>query len=224
MAQELDMKVLLIEDDLDIGAGIQKALSTFSFDVVWIRTLVSAMRYAESSDFDLAVLDLGLPDGDGLAWLKSLRQRGEIQPVLVLSARDALKHRLEGLESGADDFLVKPFELEELVARLRAMERRLKGFRSGQLTVNRLTLDEQGMKVSLGGSLVRLSPTEYRIAQTLVKRLGRVVPRTTLEMSVSDDESNSLDMHISNLRKKLGRGDIRTVRGIGYVIDSDAFS
>lgn len=214
------MKLLLIEDDLDIGAGIQRALQQRELAVVWVRTLASAMTFHEPKDFDLAVLDLGLPDGDGLTWLTSLRRNEGLQPVLILSARDSLHDRLEGLGQGADDFLVKPFELEELIARLAAMIRRLRGFTQSGLRGNGLEIDHQAHLVYVDGQAIHLSRTEFQITQLLLQRLGRVVPRITLEEeALTKDTASSLDMHMSNLRKKLGRNFIRTVRGIGFVID-----
>lgn len=218
------MKLLLIEDDLDIGGGAHRALGETGFEVVWVRTLSRAMDFLEADSFEIAVLDLGLPDGDGMTWLRRLRERGLTQPVLILSARDALSARLTGLEDGADDFLLKPFVLDELIARLKAMLRRWRGFQSGQLQVNDLVLDEHAMRLFLRGNPVRLSPTEFQIVHVLLKRLGRVVPRSTLEsLALNDGGAGALDMHISNLRRKLGRYAVRTVRGIGFVIDKDAF-
>ena len=214
------MKLLLIEDDLDIGAGIQRALQQRELTVVWVRTLANALTFHEPKDFDLAVLDLGLPDGDGLTWLTSLRRNDGLQPVLILSARDSLRDRLEGLGRGADDFLVKPFELEELIARLSAMIRRLRGFTQAGLRGSGLEIDHQAHQVYVEGQAIHLSRTEFQITQLLLQRLGRVVPRVTLEEeALATDTASSLDMHMSNLRKKLGRNFIRTVRGIGFVID-----
>ncbi|MBQ0935047.1 response regulator [Ideonella paludis] len=214
------MKLLLIEDDLDIGAGIQRALQQHDLTVVWVRTLASAMTFKTSKDFDLAVLDLGLPDGDGLTWLTMLRAQEGLQPVMILSARDSLRDRLDGLKQGADDFLVKPFELEELIARLQAMIRRLKGFTQSGLRGCGLEIDHQAHLVYLDGQVIHLSRTEFQITQLLLQRIGRVVPRNTIEeLALSNETASSLDMHMSNLRKKLGRQQIRTVRGIGFVID-----
>jgi two-component system response regulator QseB len=214
------MKLLLIEDDLDIGAGIQRALQQHDLTVVWVRTLASALSFKSTRDFDLAVLDLGLPDGDGLSWLTALRDQNGLQPVLILSARDSLRDRLDGLKQGADDFLVKPFELEELIARLQAMVRRLKGFTQTGLRGCGLEIDHHAHQAYLDGQAIHLSRTEFQITQLLLQRVGRVVPRITIEEeALSNEAASSLDMHMSNLRKKLGRHLIRTVRGIGFVID-----
>lgn len=214
------MKLLLIEDDLDIGAGIQRALQQRELTVVWIRTLASAMSFRGPKDFDLAVLDLGLPDGDGLTWLTALRRNDGVQPVMILSARDSLRDRLEGLAQGADDFLVKPFELEELIARLSAMIRRLQGFSQAGLRGSGLEIDHHAHQVYVEGQAIHLSRTEFQITQLLHQRLGRVVPRVALEEeALTKETASSLDMHMSNLRKKLGRNFIRTVRGVGFVID-----
>lgn len=214
------MKLLLIEDDLDIGAGIQRALQRQDLAVVWVRTLASALAFKSAQDFDLAVLDLGLPDGDGLTWLSTLRAQNGLQPVLILSARDRLSDRLDGLKQGADDFLGKPFELKELIARLQAMVRRLKGFTQSGLRGCGLEIDPHARQVHLNGQVVHLSRTEFQITQLLLLRIGRVVPRNTIEeVALGPEAVSSLDMHMSNLRKKLGRQQIRTVRGIGFVID-----
>lgn len=219
------MKLLLIEDDLDIGNGLQKVLGNHGFVVVWVRTLAAAQRYLVDDELDLAVLDLGLPDGDGMTWLMQMRASGMTQPVLILSARDGLQDRLQGLDRGADDFLVKPFELPELLARLNAMARRWRGFGidKGRFSLRGLDVDVVAMRVSLDGLSLSLSQTEFNLLQLLLQRQGRVVARSFLEDQALRDGGSaaSLDMHMSNLRRKLGRDLIRTVRGVGYVIDRD---
>jgi two-component system, OmpR family, response regulator QseB len=217
------MNILLVEDDPELGSGVRTALVDQGFTVVWVRRLDEATHELEDDRNDLVLLDLGLPDGDGLALLKRLRQDRKTLPVLVLTARDALGDRLAGLDSGADDYLVKPFALAELLSRIRALARRSYGFDGDVLELRGLVLHEATMRVSVEGAAVELSRSEFLLLSTLVKRADRVVTRRTLEEQVLpgglNNESNVLDVHISNLRKKIGEGYVRTVRGVGYVID-----
>jgi two-component system, OmpR family, response regulator QseB len=220
------MNILLVEDDPELGSGVRTALVDQGFTVVWVRRLDEATHELEDDRIDLVLLDLGLPDGDGLALLKRLRQDRKTLPVLVLTARDALGDRLAGLDSGADDYLVKPFALAELLSRIRALARRSYGFDGDVLELRGLVLHEATMRVSVEGAAVELSRSEFLLLSTLLKRADRVVTRRTLEEQVLpgglNNESNVLDVHISNLRKKIGEGYVRTVRGVGYVIDRTA--
>ena len=220
------MNILLVEDDPELGSGVRIALVDQGFSVVWVRRLAEAVRESEDSLVDLVLLDLGLPDGDGLTLLKSLRRERKTLPVLVLTARDALEDRLAGLDGGADDYLVKPFALAELLSRIRALARRSFGFEGEALKLRGLVLHEATLRVSVDGAAVELSRVEFLLLSTLLKRADRVVTRRTLEEQVLpgglNNESNVLEVHVSNLRKKIGEGYIRTVRGVGYVIDRDA--
>ena len=217
------MKVLLVEDDLDLGNGVRIALADQGMDVVWVRRLDDAMRSIESTACDLVVLDLGLPDGDGMDLVLRLRREGHNLPVLILTARDALGDRLRGLDSGADDYLVKPFALAELLSRLRALARRSYGYEGGTIELRGLVVHEPTLRVTVCGRTVELSRSEFDLLMVLLKRADRVVTRHTLEEQVLPgglaNESNVLDVHISNLRRKIGEGYIRTVRGVGYVIE-----
>lgn len=217
------MNILLVEDDPELGSGVRIALVDQGFTVVWVRRLDEATNELEGSLTDLVLLDLGLPDGDGLSLLKRLRREHKTMPVLVLTARDALDDRLAGLDSGADDYLVKPFALAELLSRIRALARRSFGFEGDTLELRGLALQEATMRVSVDGVAVELSRSEFLLLATLVKRADRVVTRRVLEEQVLpgglNNESNVLDVHMSNLRKKIGDGYVRTVRGVGYVID-----
>jgi two-component system response regulator QseB len=217
------MKILLVEDDLDLGNGVRIALTGQDLEVVWVRRLEDAMRMVESTPFDLALLDLGLPDGDGLALLRRLRRERQALPVLILTARDALEDRVHGLDSGADDYMVKPFALAELLSRVRALLRRSYGFEGDTIELRGLALHEPTRQVSVRGNAVELSRSEYELLAALLKRAGRVITRHTLEEQVLPgqigSESNVLDVHMSNLRRKIGEGYIRNVRGVGYVID-----
>ncbi|MQA19004.1 response regulator [Rugamonas rivuli] len=225
------MKILLIEDDLDLGNGVRIALSEQGMDVVWVRTLDDAARSLAHDGCDLVLLDLGLPDGDGLALLAQLR-RNPVQgdsgglPVLILSARDTLDDRLSGLDRGADDYLVKPFVLAELLSRVRALARRSYGFDGESIEVRGLALHAPTRRVSVGGRAVELTASEYALLKMLMMRTDRVLTRRVLEEQTlpgsQTNASNTLDVHMANLRRKIGEGYIRTVRGIGYVIDQQA--
>lgn len=219
------MNILLIEDDLDIGNGVRVALADAGMSVVWVRRCHDALQSLQESPPDMALLDLGLPDGDGITLLRQLRRDHEALPVLIMTARDALGDRLLGLDSGADDYLVKPFALAELLSRVRALARRSYGYRDETLAVRELSIHVPTMRVSVGGRPVDLSPSEYQLLCALAKRADRVMTRRMLEDLVLQDsggDSNALEVHISNLRRKIGAGFIRTVRGVGYVIDRNA--
>ena len=218
------MRLLLVEDDLDLGNGVRIALGDHAMDVVWVRRLSDALRTLEQQSFDVVLLDLGLPDGDGISLLTRLRREWRRLPVLILSARDSLHDRLHGLDSGADDYLVKPFALAELVSRVRALARRSYGQGDGTLHLRGLSLHEPTRRVSVAGQNVELSRCEFDLLALLLRRMDRVVTRSGIEEEVipggSANGSNALEVHVSNLRRKIGPGFIRTVRGIGYVIDS----
>ena len=216
------MNVLLIEDDLDLGDGIRLACEAEGHRVCWVRRLADAKGQILAHRPDLLLLDLGLPDGDGHSLLAWLRTHEAMPPVLIISARDALDERLRGLDGGADDFLLKPFALKELLSRLRALARRSYGLQEGALSLGGLQIHQASLRVNLDGQPLELSPSEYRLLELLVKRADRVLTRRFLEehaLGCSQAESNVLDVHISSLRRKLGEGYIRTVRGVGYVIE-----
>ncbi|MEJ8296473.1 response regulator [Delftia tsuruhatensis] len=218
------MRLLLVEDDLDLGNGVRIALGEHAMDVVWVRRLSDALRTLEQQSFEMVLLDLGLPDGDGISLLTRLRREWRRLPVLILSARDSLHDRLHGLDSGADDYLVKPFALAELASRVRALARRSYGQGDGTLHLRGLSLHEPTRRVSVAGQNVELSRCEFDLLALLLRRMDRVVTRSGIEEEVipggSANGSNALEVHVSNLRRKIGPGFIRTVRGIGYVIDS----
>jgi two-component system, OmpR family, response regulator QseB len=216
------MNVLLVEDDIDIGNGVRIALTDQGMTVVWVRRLAEALSSLETAAHDIVLLDLGLPDGDGLSLLQRLRRERKAMPVLILTARDALEDKLLGLDAGADDYLVKPFALAELLSRLRALARRSYGYEGDTVEVRGLALHEPTLRVTVTGKPVELSRSEYALLSTLLKRADRVQTRRVLEeqvLSGSTGDSNALEVHISNLRRKIGEGYIRTVRGVGYVID-----
>lgn len=217
------MKILLIEDDMDLGNGVRIALADQGMDVTWVRQLADAQQQLGQRSFDLVLLDLGLPDGDGMALLASLRREREGVPILILSARDALADRLLGLDKGADDYLVKPFELAELLSRVRALARRSYGFDGQVLDMRGITLHLPTRRVTAHGRPVDLTASEFELLRMLMMRADRVVTRRSLEEQAlpgaQANASNSLDVHMANLRRKIGEGVVRTVRGVGYVID-----
>lgn len=217
------MKILLVEDDAMIGENIQIALEGEDIAVDWMRDGIAAESALATQTYDALVLDLGLPHKDGIDVLRSLRARGNGLPVLVVSARDQLADRLLGLKEGADDYLVKPFDLEELVARLHALVRRARGgvelvYRRGDVTVN-----PQTRQVLREDHQVILSAREWAILDALVARPGAILSRTQLEERLygwsGEVESNAVEVHIHGLRKKLGQPFIVNVRGVGYMVE-----
>lgn len=217
------MRILLVEDDELLGDGIQAALRRCGFTVDWLRDGQSALHSLLSEPFDIVVLDLGLPRMDGLQVLEKTRAADCATPVLLLTARDAVEDRIRGLDAGADDYLVKPFDVDELQARLRALHRRSQGRASTKLVHGPLELDAAAFSVTLNGQNIALPRREFMVLKELLERSGRVVTREQLEQSLygwdEDVESNALEVHIHHLRKKLYPELIRTVRGLGYTID-----
>lgn len=217
------MRILLVEDDELLGSGVSDALDFARYAHEWVRDGKLALAAAQQEDFDLIVLDLGLPGMDGLEVLSRLREAGKQVAVLILSARDGTHDRVRGLNLGADDYLVKPFELDELLARINALERRRMGVASNQLRLGRLTIDLASRAVSLDGEDVTLLRREFMLLRKLVESPNRILSRGQLEAAVygneGDVESNSIDVHVFHLRKKLYPEIIKTVRGVGYQLD-----
>lgn len=213
------MYLLLVEDDLDLGQALLKLLGQH-YRVDWLRTLTAARSHGDAFDYDLIVLDLGLPDGDGGAWIDELRAAGASVPVLILSARDALTARVDGLERGADDYLVKPFEPAELLARIRVLLRRQAGSAAPRLQCGALSLDVETRSCYLHDTLLALTPSEYRILACLLQAGAKPVSRerllAVLYGSGNSSDSNTLEVHVHALRRRLGRAAIETVRGFGY--------
>ncbi len=217
------MRVLLVEDDLQLGAALHRALELQSFDLVWVRRLADARGQYEYAPFDAIVLDINLPDGEGFAFLEWLRSRGHAASVLIMTARERLDDRLRGLNGGADDYLVKPFAVPELIARLRAITRRAAGFSTAEWAIGGLRIDPERRLVTLDGASVELTPTEYRLVISLARHAGRIVPRETLRATVwqpdEDATDAALDYQVHALRRKLGAGRISTVRGVGFRLE-----
>jgi DNA-binding response OmpR family regulator len=217
------MKLCLVEDDLELGRALQSALQDAGQEVMWVRREADARRWIASEPFDAVVLDLGLPDGNGIELLRHLRAEGQTLPVVVITARDSLEDRLNGLDRGADDYLVKPFVVSELLARLRAVVRRATGWgEAGEPVwkVKDLVLDDRRMVLTRAGATVVLSKTEFALLHALMRYPDRVLTRRELESrALPHSEGAALDVHMSHLRQKIGEGYIRTVRGVGYVVD-----
>jgi DNA-binding response OmpR family regulator len=216
------MRVLLVEDDRRIAADVERALAAAGYVVDTVRDGEEAWFRGDTEDYGAVVLDLGLPGMDGLAVLKRWRMNGRKMPVLILTARGSWAERVDGIDAGADDYLAKPFRMEELLARLRAVVRRSAGHASSVLTAGDLALDERQMKVSLRGVPVALSPLEYRLVAYLLHQRGRVVPQHELDENVygpgEDHDSNALEVLVGRVRRKLGPHVIETRRGFGYLV------
>lgn len=215
------MRILLAEDDDLLGSGLRAGLAQHGFAVDWVRDGVAAERELLTGNFQAAVLDLGLPRQDGMDTLRAVRAQQNRTPVLILTARDAIDARIHGLDGGADDYIVKPVDLGELAARLRALIRRAHGEPSAELTLGNLRLDTAARQVWQGDELVDLSGREFNLLQVFLLNADRVLTREQLEQQIykwgSEVSSNAVEVHVHNLRRKLGPGVIETVRGVGYV-------
>jgi len=216
------MRLLLVEDDPMIGASVQKGLRQDGFAVDWVRDGSTAELAVANESYALILLDLGLPKKDGLDVLATLRQRGNTTPVLVLTARDAVADRVKGLDSGADDYLVKPFDLDELAARIRALLRRQAGRAEPVIRHGELTLNPSTHEATLRGQALVLTAREFALLEALLERPGVILSRAQLEDRLygwgEEIESNAVEVYVHSLRKKLGADFIRNVRGVGYMV------
>lgn len=216
------MRLLLVEDDAMIGQALRQGLTGAGFTVDWARDGREAELALANGVYDLAVLDLGLPGKDGMTVLHDLRARGDALPVLIVTARDAIAQRIAGLNAGADDYVPKPFDLDELIARVRALLRRHAGGGAPLMHCGALTLDPVRKQVTLAGEAVALSAREFALLETLMRRPGAVLSREQLEDALygwnEEIASNAVEVHLHNLRRKLGPGIIRNVRGVGYKV------
>ncbi|OOV86564.1 response regulator [Oceanospirillum linum] len=217
------MRVLLVEDDSGLGSGLQQALKAEGYTVDWLTDGLQALQALETDYFDLAVLDLGLPRLDGLSVLRQIRTQGKDIPVLILTARDAVQDRINGLDSGADDYLVKPFDMTELKARIRALQRRSSGRTQPTITLRDIEINPASQQVLYNGNIITLTRREYTLLYEMMSQPSHVFTRDRLQQLLygwdEDVESNAMEVHIHHLRKKLFPKLIRTLRGIGYVID-----
>ncbi len=220
------MRLLLVEDDKALGEGLRLGLRQDGYTVDWLEDGASALHALLSEDFDLLVLDLGLPRMSGLQVLRELRRSGSALPVLILTARDATEDRIAGLDAGADDYLVKPFDLDELKARLRALLRRSAGRAELRIEHAGVSLDPSSQQVSYQGKPVPMTPKEYLLLHELLSQPGKVLTRERLAQLLygwdEEAESNTLEVHIHHLRKKLFSSLIRTVRGVGYLVEEQS--
>ncbi|WP_174874839.1 response regulator [Vogesella oryzae] len=220
------MRVLIVEDDPLIGDGLQAGLQALGFSCDWLRDGKLALSGIRAAPYDAVVLDLGLPGMDGLEVLAAWRRAGHHEPVLLLTARDGVNDRIRGLDSGADDYLVKPFALGELAARLRALVRRRGGQSVALLSHGRVSLDPAARQATLDGEPVALSARELAVLEVLLNNRNRVLSRAEIEEKLYDwaheVESNAVEVHIHHLRKKLGADFIKTRRGLGYTLGDGA--
>lgn len=216
------MLILLVEDDISLSKALQQALQKQGYSVNAVERGKAALHVVQTDTPDIVILDLGLPDMDGLAVLKAIRDSRVDLPVLLLTARSSLEDKISGLDSGADDYLPKPFEMTELFARLRVLERRLSTSKSAEIRIGDVALDINRGEVTLRGEPVELSRREYMLLKSLMESAGRVQTRNTLETRLyswgEEVASNALEVHIHHLRKKLGAAFITTVRGVGYKV------
>jgi two-component system OmpR family response regulator len=214
------MRLLLIEDEPMLGDAVRERISRDGHAVDWVMRLDDAQAALAGVGYEMVLLDLHLPDGRGLDLLRAMRQHGDKRPVLILTARDQVRDRIEGLNAGADDYLVKPFDLDELTARIGAIARRAAGDPNPSLIVGQYEIDRVHRRVSKLGGEIPLTAREWALVDRLAMRPGAVVPKAQLEEALyefgEEVESNAVEVHVSRLRKKLGAEFIETVRGLGY--------
>ena len=214
------MHLLIIEDDLDLGRSLQQALKAEGQSSEWRRRVADAPMHFEAADYDCVLLDLTLPDGFGLDLLAAWRRAGHTVPVIVITARESLEERLAGLDGGADDFIIKPFAMPELMSRIRAVVRRYAQQASEVWQLGDLRIEPRAHVVSLAGEVLDLSPREFQLLLELARDSSSVVPKGQLSQRLAPlgegVEFGALEVHVSNLRRKIGAQRIRTVRGVGY--------
>lgn len=220
------MRILLVEDDKLLGDGIRVGLTQADFAVDWVQDGVLGDTALQTEAYAAVVLDLGLPRLSGLDLLRRLRASGDATPVLILTARDAIGDRVKGLDNGADDYLVKPFDLDELAARLRALIRRAQGGASPVLRLHGVVLDPAQHRVEFHGEPVELTARQFALLHELMLNAGRVLSREQLEQRLypwgEEVESNAIEVHVHHLRRKLAPELVRTVRGVGYLMPKEA--
>ena len=219
------MRVLVVEDDRMIAKGLHTALKQDGYAVDGVSDGASAAAALRSSAFDLVLLDLGLPERDGLEVLRELRARGDATPVIIVTARDDVQNRIQGLDAGADDYIIKPFDLDEVAARMRSVLRRAAGRGDPSIRHRGITLDPVAHTVERGGEPVVLSAHEFSVLEALMQRPGAVLSRAQLEDRLygwsAGIESNAGEVYVHGLRRKLGNDAIRTLRGVGYFVPKD---
>jgi DNA-binding response OmpR family regulator len=217
------MKILLVEDDLYLGDGTKKAFLQEGLRVDWVKTEEDAALAINTHVYDVIVLDVGLPDGSGLEFLSKIRSKSNKTPVLVLTALNKTSDRVRGLDLGADDYLVKPFDIEELCARVRALHRRHEGIANPKIEIQNITLDPASHSIFQKGKLIDLGAKEFSILQTLFERADRVVTKAELEETLygwgEEVSSNAIEVLVHRIRKKLGQAVVKTIRGVGYLTE-----
>jgi DNA-binding response OmpR family regulator len=217
------VRILLVEDDQILGSSLKKALEKHAYGVDWLRDGRSALLALENSHFVAVILDINLPELNGIGVLKGLRQKGNNVPVMMLTALDTIRQKVEGLDEGADDYLVKPFDLDELLARLRALIRRREGRMETVMRCGDVELDPSAMVVLRGGIRIHTTAKEFHLLKLLMERTGRYVTKNDIDYALYDAdstvESNTIEVAIYNLRKKLGSDLIKSIRGVGYTIE-----
>ena len=218
------MRLLIVEDDIALAQGLKQNLIQHGYSVDHFDRALLALNACKQAHYDLIILDLGLPDVDGLTFLKKYRQQHN-SPVIILTARDGIENKIEGLDLGADDYLAKPFDQTELHARIRALLRRSHGNSNNLITLGDLHLDLNRRVVTFHDEVINLSRRELALLEVLLQNQGKVMTRFSLEQTLyswdDDIESNALEVHIHNLRKKIDKKLIKTIRGVGYIIDID---
>jgi two-component system, OmpR family, response regulator QseB len=219
------MHALLIEDDLDLGASLQQALRGAGISSEWLRTAADARRFVANETHDVILLDLGLPDGHGLALLREWRAQGLVTPLIIVTASDALADRLAGLDEGADDFIVKPFAPAEMVSRLHAVTRRAAQQAASLWRLGDLTIDMRQRECTVAGDVIALSPREFDILALLARAGGHVLPKHRLAQALAPlgepVDFNAIEVHVHNLRRKVGADRVKTVRGVGYCLQTE---
>jgi DNA-binding response OmpR family regulator len=216
------MRILLVEDEAHLAEAVRDHLVAHGETVDWCASLVDADAALRSTDYGLVLLDLHMPDGRGIDLLRDVRKRGDGTPIVIASARDQISDRIEGLDAGADDYLVKPYDLDEMIARIGAVKRRYARMPSPVLTLGRFTIDTVAKRITCADEDIPITRREWAILDALLRRPSAVLSKEQLEDTLyafgEDVNSNAVEVHISRLRGKLGRDTIRTVRGVGYSI------
>jgi len=219
------MRLLLVEDDELLGDAVKTGLTQFGYIVDWLKDGEAARAALKSESFELIILDLGLPKLSGIGLLQSIRHDGNTTPVIILTARESVESRVKGLDCGADDYIIKPFDLNELSARIRALVRRSQGRADTTLQYRNVTLDPAAHSVMVDNVLINVPRREFSLLQKLLENSGHVLSREQLMQSIygwdEDVDSNALEVHIHNLRKKLNANYIRTIRGVGYMAEKN---
>jgi len=219
------MRLLLVEDDELLGKAVKAGLKQGGFTVDWLTDGESALHALHTDEFDVMVLDIGLPGLSGLDVLQTIRKEHNDIPVLILTAYDTVSDRVAGLDTGADDYLIKPFDLDEMLARLRAITRRREGRVESEISIGNVSLDTAAHRLMVSGKEILISNKEYQLLEYLMNQAGKVVQRSRLDAILygweGTIESNSLEVYIHNLRKKLGSDCIKTVRGVGYMFERE---